>query len=350
MPFLIGTDEAGYGPNLGPLVITATCWQLPDGLSPDDLWTVLADAVTQKRVRGDKRLHIADSKQVYSSGKSLQQLERGVLSCLGLLDGPEGRAESQRQSRSESQRESQRESHPDCVPDSVPKLGRLLSGDAFTADYCEATGRADEHATAGADSLPVATTTDELQDDVRQLRRVLDAAGVRFRGARSAVLFAPEFNRRVAEHDSKGIVLSGETLRLIRESVDELGEVSPVGQVVCDKHGGRNRYDDLIADAFDGALVFRGLESGPRSEYRLGNMEFCFRTKAEEILPVAVASMISKYVREVVMRQFNAYWQSQVPGLKPTKGYPVDAARFWDDIADVCETMGVARSSLWRCR
>ena len=32
MTYLIGTDEAGYGPNLGPLVISATVWQVPDGV------------------------------------------------------------------------------------------------------------------------------------------------------------------------------------------------------------------------------------------------------------------------------------------------------------------------------
>ena len=26
MPYLVGTDEAGYAPNLGPLVISATVW------------------------------------------------------------------------------------------------------------------------------------------------------------------------------------------------------------------------------------------------------------------------------------------------------------------------------------
>ena len=27
MQLMIGTDEAGYGPNLGPLVVTATAWR-----------------------------------------------------------------------------------------------------------------------------------------------------------------------------------------------------------------------------------------------------------------------------------------------------------------------------------
>ena len=31
MGLLIGTDEAGYGPNLGPLVVAATIWRTSEG-------------------------------------------------------------------------------------------------------------------------------------------------------------------------------------------------------------------------------------------------------------------------------------------------------------------------------
>ena len=30
MGFLIGMDEAGYGPNLGPLVVAATVWEVEE--------------------------------------------------------------------------------------------------------------------------------------------------------------------------------------------------------------------------------------------------------------------------------------------------------------------------------
>ena len=79
-------------------------------------------------------------------------------------------------------------------------------------------------------------------------------------------------------------------------------------------------------------------------------MNFWFRTKAEEFLPVALASMVAKYTREVLMHQFNQFWASQVPGLKPTQGYPLDAKRFRDDIASSVETLQIPMHQLWRSR
>ena len=38
MAYLIGTDEAGYGPNLGPLVISATVWEVPDDVGGENLF------------------------------------------------------------------------------------------------------------------------------------------------------------------------------------------------------------------------------------------------------------------------------------------------------------------------
>ena len=46
MTLVIGIDEAGYGPNLGPLVIGSSSWQI-DELQCDHLSTEVADQFIQ---------------------------------------------------------------------------------------------------------------------------------------------------------------------------------------------------------------------------------------------------------------------------------------------------------------
>ena len=317
MPIVIGTDEAGYGPNLGPLVITATSWTIPDGAQPADLWRLLADVVVESPKRGDKRLHVADSKKVYSAGRRLASLERGVHAFLRHL-----RVDAK----------------------SVAALGSCLTDAVFCDDYeCVRRNLVDELA------LPVECTDAECDEHAARVTEAMNLTGIRLLSIQSCIMFPPEFNRRVAETDSKGKVLSAETLALVRAAADH-PDAPADGWVVCDKHGGRNRYDDIISTAFDDELVFRLEESRPVSRYRLGQLEFCFRTKAEEVLPVALASMVAKYVREVVMLQFNRFWQHHLPELIPTKGYPVDALRFWSDIAETAASLGITRSEIWRIR
>src|SRR4051794_9189715 len=72
MGYVIGTDEAGYGPNLGPLVISATVWELPDGQGAADLDRLVAECIARELPparRGAARdlamLVIADSKLLY---------------------------------------------------------------------------------------------------------------------------------------------------------------------------------------------------------------------------------------------------------------------------------------------
>ena len=74
-----------------------------------------------------------------------------------------------------------------------------------------------------------------------------------------------------------------------------------------------------------------------------------FTTEAEAAhLPVALASMIAKYVRELLMLRMNRFFRGHLPELKPTAGYYEDGRRFVRDIEPVIETLGVDRGSLVR--
>ena len=97
---------------------------------------------------------------------------------------------------------------------------------------------------------------------------------IRLLGIRSRIMFPKEFNQRVAESDSKGVVLSNATMELVRELVDRFTDDDASVFVVCDKHGGRNRYDELIASHFDDQFVFR-MEEGSSSASGRGPKNCC---------------------------------------------------------------------------
>ena len=45
MPYLIGTDEAGYGPRLGPLLISISAWHVNRSPSEVDLYEEFSDHI-----------------------------------------------------------------------------------------------------------------------------------------------------------------------------------------------------------------------------------------------------------------------------------------------------------------
>jgi hypothetical protein len=323
MGYLIGTDEAGYGPNIGPLVISATVWEVPDGVRGESLFEHLRHIVAcaDCNIDGpaDSRIVMADSKLLYTAGNGLGRLELGLWAALGAIG-----------QRPTTWRE--------VWPMLAPASHAIISSAPWYADFdtavpldCDA---------ALVDSLATA------------LKAGLAAVGTRIVTVRSRVIFEEEFNDLVERHGSKGAALSQETLALAAGLVESLPEASI--SVICDKHGGRNFYGQLLAEHFPEWLVEVHGEGRERSLYRFGppqrRVEFCFRTRAEACLPVALASMASKYLRELAMRAVNDYWRRRVPGLLPTAGYPHDAHRFRADIAETQRRLQIADRMVWRVK
>jgi hypothetical protein len=321
MAYLIGMDEAGYGPNLGPLVIAATVWRVEES-RPRDLYDTLAAGVTRDatEARAKNRLAIADSKELYQPQRGIADLERGVLASLLAMGEP------------------------------LPRVGDLLS-----TVVRQAADNAIEHFPWHAnqdESLPIACDPDDCRAAGERFRETLAAAECKLLRIAAAVVQPDAFNELVDRHDGKGAALSETTLNLLASLLGELRDDCVF--VTCDKHGGRNRYLDLLHGRFGDHLVEVRCEGRERSTYRWGEpsrrVEISFRTGGEAFLPAALASMTAKYLRELSMRAFNAFWQTELPALRPTAGYPVDARRFKSEIADVQRRLGIADRVLWRNR
>ncbi|MCA9075779.1 MAG: hypothetical protein KDA93_12145 [Planctomycetaceae bacterium] len=314
MSLFIGMDEAGYGPNLGPLVITATAWDLPANPRECDVWKLLSDVVSQDGWQEGKRLHIADSKDVYSTAKGLKSLETSV-HCILQLAGVES--------------------------STFKTLWRQLAVH-FPEDDVQEPWFVDDL------PLPVLAAVGEVNHLADRLANCVATAGIGRPRLRSDVVLTDRFNRLNSQHNSKGVTLSTLSLSLLRTLWEPSNDDAAL--IVADKHGGRNRYDGLLAEILDGEMIFRVEEGRERSTYRIGETEVRFQMKAEAHFPVAVASLVSKYLREIAMLSFNRFWRTHLPDLKATQGYPVDARRFKADIAEKQAELAIPDQILWRDR
>ena len=82
MVWIVGVDEAGYGPNLGPFVMTLVACRADDALADACLWQALRPAIRRAADAADGRPAVDDSKAVYNSTRGLAALEHGVLAAL----------------------------------------------------------------------------------------------------------------------------------------------------------------------------------------------------------------------------------------------------------------------------
>jgi len=315
-----GIDEAGYGPMLGPLTVAMCCWRVSGWHSdhgPPDLWQRLERAVSRSIREATSRVAIADSKLLKLPNTSRTQhplvhLERGVLAAVG-------------------------------------SGGLSVATDASLAFHLGASF-GDEPWYGGPDiPLPVGSTEADLAIAVNILRRDLDRAACAVEPLQCRVWNERRFNELVSSHGTKGAVIQEACAGLIGPLVDRLLREPDRDRValriVCDRQGGRTDYRDLLARATP-ELEWR-LDTRARwgCRYRLVDHALdaavIFMTEAEsQHLPVALASMTAKYVRELAMLRFNRYWcakmrDAKVAELKPTAGYTTDARRWLNDAREI---------------
>jgi ribonuclease HII len=306
---VIGIDEAGYGPLLGPLVNAATVWECPPKSVDADWWKLLAPVVARDVEREDWRLHVSDSKRVYNRQLGIGRLERAVRAFADLGQQP--------------------------VQTTHDLLAAATGLDEFESGLPWYAG--------GPRRLPLDQKRAASRELVQKLADRLRRAGLVYSGCTAWPMAEDVYNAHLARTNNKADVLVQRVLTLLQHVLPDDAQDAVV---FVDRLGGRGHHAELLERAFPRRRVTMVSEDRGRSTYQLcrgrSTWELHFVVDGDAAyLPIALASMYAKYTRELVMLDLNAYWQQLQPGLRPTAGYYRDAQRFIREIAPLVARAGL---------
>jgi ribonuclease HII len=275
--YLVGVDENGLGPLLGPLVATAVTLEVPS-------------ADRRRLRRAGLRVGIDDSKRTSGFGR-MGQTEGLVLALAEHLTG--------------------------SVPADVDALLSTfcLDSEATLQRPCPK-GGAFRQCWSERPALPLfGGEPDQGREGLERLQR----SGIRIRRARCAIACAGVLNRELDRGRSKLAVDLALFERLLLDAREQAGE--PV-RAVCGMIGGIRHYPSHVSHHHGSQLQVLESRRGMRA-YRFGELgRVSFEVDADcRHLQVGLASMVGKYLREVLVHRQNRFYRRRDEGLPMASGY-----------------------------
>jgi ribonuclease HII len=314
--YVLGIDEAGLSPVIGPLVVSGTLFKTAEEFEGANFWRLLEDCVCSRLKDAAGRLVVADSKKLHKKG-DLSRLEEGIFSFLysrgakrvtnlaGLLKQVNAQVEH--------------EQYPWYNPQDL--------------------------------KLPTKIWRNTALKHAERLNAGMAKAGMAFIAAYSEPVLGGQFNADIARTRNKAMLLWERVSRIVYNALKACKDENLT--VCIDKLGGRERYDNLLEDVF-GEMQPKRAKAGKdisAYEYSFGGRRvrvLFLKSGEEKALPVALASMFSKYVRELFLMQLNAWFCEHLPGLKPTAGYHRDGWRFLNETQEFRDANGIPETLLIR--
>lgn len=282
--WVTGVDENGMGPMLGPLVATA----------------VTLDVKRYDRARLRRRgldLGVGDSKQTSAFGK----MAHAESLALALAERFLGRAPTE----------------ADALLEAFSLEGLLALRGRCPDDS--------SRAQCWSEPIPLPAFGGDLLEGRALLKR-LEGRALKIRRVRSAVLCAGALNEAVDGGSTK----VREDLRLFEQLILDARAAAPADlEAICGQVSGIRRYPEYFTH-------FQSTEELEGGAYAVpGVGEVRFEVKADDRhLPVGLASMVGKLVRELAMHRLSAFYQRHDPALEKVSGYHDPRTRRFADQSD----------------
>jgi ribonuclease HII len=277
--FRMGIDENGLGPRLGPLVVTAVVARV----------TEEGDAIAARKPRGALARRLGDSKAMVAHGDVAlgEAWARALAARLGL-----------------------EASDPDALIhalalDSREQLRKMCPS------HVEAQCWNTEREAFEAESDMVAKVTHDLDR--------LAEKGVEIVGVRTSVVCTKRLNEERARGRSRFDVDLHAMERIVLDTRERFaGKLD----AVCGKVGGYARYSDAFGPLAGRlhAIIEEGAKRSTYSFPGLGTIAFVRDADASHML-VAMASMVGKWIREVLMARVVRFYGVAHDGELSASGY-----------------------------
>ncbi|MGA2093595.1 MAG: hypothetical protein ABSH16_09335 [Sedimentisphaerales bacterium] len=357
MAVLVGIDEAGFGPILGPLVVSSSTFRVPDNLVWANLWEILRKSVSEKKAKLNGRLLIADSKKAFTRSVGLKHLRKTVLATLNYLGKD---------------------------PKSITDLIMALSPDCLShLNEYPWYKKIDDY------SLDIESAGAQI--GAAMLKTDFENTGVELLGLQSRILEVAHYNKMIEAVKNKAKVLFTAVAELMQSAIDRYKNENI--EIVVDRQGGRSHYRRELQLMFEGRELRVIHEDQDRSSYELTEkftaehakyltesclseaeaaeknykinsansavsaVKGCRRIRVhfvvgadDKFLPVSLASMVCKYLRELLVDNINEYFRGFNSAVKPTAGYWQDGLRFIEDLKTHIPNVKYDANQLIRCR
>ncbi len=316
---LVGIDEAGLGPIMGPLVVSASAFSVPMERAGENMWQLLAESIAPNKKKLAGRILICDSKKAYTPASGIGHLEKTILTFLK------------------------------CRSQNPATVGELM--DALAQDSKQKIIASPFYKNIDSQKLDI--NPDVVSIAASVLKKDMQKNGISPVYLKSFCLGAGCYNELIEKIRNKSSVVFNLVCRLISEVI-KTGSYRDY-HFVIDRQGGRMRYAQHLRTMFSQMDLKIITEQENISSYQLvsqyKNIRMDFAVKADDdFMPVCLASMACKYLRELLMIAHNNYFIAKCADLKPTAGYWTDGQRFLNDLKTIAPHIQYNPAQLIRCK